>query len=180
MEEQSFVPKATSAGSSCFNILAIAFLFLSCVSLVCVSAVFANPSVIPAALQPPAIPAISTRIPRPTPTNTPVYPTFPPTWTPDTPTPTNTHGPITPQTPTPTETSRATRTPTRAPTKTPAGPTPTATPTRSSFQYTLQNGSPTYLANFANTAGCNWQGMAGQVFDLSGKAVVGLLVHFDG
>jgi len=183
MEEQSFVPKSAFGGGSCFNILTAVFLLLSCVSLVCVSAVFANPGIIPAELQPQPIPAVSTRIPTSTATNTSVYPTFPPTWTPETPTVTSTREIIDTATATATETPRVTRTntrvPSRTPTHTPAGPTATRTPTRSAFQFTLQ-GSPTYLTNFANTAGCNWMGIAGQAFNLSGQPVVGLLVHLDG
>jgi hypothetical protein len=184
MEEQSFVPKGSSGISGVFNLLAIVFLVLSCVSLVCVGAVFANPGILPEAFQPQPIPATITLIPTPTATNTSVYPTFPPTWTPETPTVTSTREIIDTATATATETPRVTRTntrvPSRTPTRTPAGPTATKTPTRSTFQYTLQSGSPSYLANFANTAGCNWMGIAGQVFNMSGQAVVGLLVHLDG
>ena len=184
MEEQSFVPKGSSGISGIFNLLAIVFLVLSCVSLVCVGAVFANPGIIPEAFQPQPIPATITLIPTPTPTNTSVYPTFPPTWTPETPTVTSTREIIDTPTMTATETPRVTRTitpkPSRTPTPTPAGPTATRTPTRSAFQYTLQPGSPSYLKNFANTAECNWMGIAGQVFNLSGQAVIGLLVHLEG
>jgi hypothetical protein len=59
-----------------------------------------------------------------------------------------------------------------------ASPTPTVT--RSPFPYTLQNGSPAYISNFANTAGCQWQGIAGQVFNLSNQSVIGLIVHLEG
>jgi hypothetical protein len=31
--------------------------------------------------------------------------------------------------------------------------------------------SPTYLMNYANNAGCNWLGIAGEVFDLQGNPV---------
>src|SRR5262245_145920 len=154
MEEQSFVPKPTlGGGGGLFNILTAVFLVLSCVSLLCVSVIFANPGVIPAALQPQSLPVTSTRVPTPTPTNTSLYPTFPPTWTPTTPTATFTREISDTHTPTVTTTAFKSRTPTRTPTKTRTlGPTPTRTPTRSSFQYTLQTGSPSYLANFANTA----------------------------
>ena len=48
------------------------------------------------------------------------------------------------------------------------------------YAFALQNGSPFYLRNFANTAGCNWQGIAGQVYDLNGRHVIGLVAHLEG
>ena len=45
------------------------------------------------------------------------------------------------------------------------------TPTRSPYPFTMDNDSPTYTQNFANNAGCNWLGVAGQVFDLDGDPV---------
>lgn len=175
-----------------FNILAIVFLALSCLSAAFVGVVLASPGLVPAAFRPPTLPAVALRptLPpesaTPTATNTPAAPTLPPEWT-DTPTPTVTNTPPPSGTPTttPTETPRGpTRTPaptftrTPTPTRTPS-PTPTG-PTRSPFAYTLQNGSPAYLSNFANTAGCNWQGIAGQVFNLQGQPQIGLLVHLEG
>jgi len=41
----------------------------------------------------------------------------------------------------------------------------------------VQEGNPAYLANFTNPdAGCNWMGIAGQVFDKDGKEILDLLV----
>jgi hypothetical protein len=60
------------------------------------------------------------------------------------------------------------------------GLSPTPTRTRSPYQFTLQNEGPTYLKNFANTAGCNWLGIAGQAFDLNGQPMLNLLVHLEG
>ena len=45
------------------------------------------------------------------------------------------------------------------------------TPTRSPYPFTMDDNSPTYTENFANNAGCNWLGVAGQVFDLDGEPV---------
>lgn len=61
-------------------------------------------------------------------------------------------------------------------------PLPTLTPTRtlSPFQFTLQDGNPSHLQNFANTAGCNWLGIAGQAFDLNGNPIQNLFVHLEG
>ncbi len=53
-------------------------------------------------------------------------------------------------------------------------------PASAPYPYVMQNGRPTYMANWANTAGCNWLGIAGQVFDLNGRAVQGLYVHQEG
>lgn len=105
-----------------------------------------------------------------------------PTWTAsplepsDTPPPTSTRRPtlepsITPTLPPATPTRTPTPTPTETPTVTPTGPTPTATNTRSPFLFTKSIDSPIYLRNFANNAGCNWLGIAGEVVDLSGNPV---------
>lgn len=75
---------------------------------------------------------------------------------------------ITPTFPPPTPT----RTPTPTPTATPSpGPSPTVTNTRSPFPFTKDLSSPNYLQNYANNAGCNWLGIAGEVFDLEGNPV---------
>lgn len=104
---------------------------------------------------------------------------LPPTHTPipalatNTPVPINTLRPtltpsITPTFPPPTPT----RTPTPTPTDTPTpGPSPTGTNTRSPFPFTKDLSSPQYLQNFANNAGCNWLGAAGEVLDLNGNPV---------
>ncbi len=115
-----------------------------------------------------------------------VPPTFTPTPTrppgpPPTFTPTNTPT-ITP-TPTPTRTPPPTLTPSQTPTFAPTfTPTPTPgspPPTRSLYPYTLQ-GEVIYTANFANTAGCAWLGIAGRVFGLEGEDVTGIAVVLKG
>jgi hypothetical protein len=64
------------------------------------------------------------------------------------------------------------RTPTPTPTDTPTpGPSATATATFSPFPFTKDSASPQYLQNFANSAGCNWMGVAGEVLDLDGNPV---------
>ncbi|HSH05101.1 MAG TPA: hypothetical protein VLL52_21480, partial [Anaerolineae bacterium] len=52
-----------------------------------------------------------------------------------------------------------------------AGPSPTVTNTRSPFPFTKSNDSPLYLQNYANNAGCDWLGIAGEVFDVTGNPV---------
>ncbi len=114
-------------------------------------------------------------VPTPVPTATPNL--LQPTWTPVSTNlpPTNepfaTLGPsvtpsVTPILPSKTPTRTPTPTPTNTATATPPGPPPTPSPTRSDFIFTRSNTSPFYLQNFANNAGCQWMGVAGEVLDL--------------
>jgi len=69
-----------------------------------------------------------------------------------------------------------TRTPTKTPTATATGtalPTPTGSPTvtRAPFEYTRTLAATRYTGNYANSAGCNWLGIAGEVFDIDGAPV---------
>lgn len=120
----------------------------------------------------------------PTETATPTRSLLQPTWTPQAPTlldtatpfPTRTVGPTATPTdvpflPTRTPTPTATSTPTPTPTDTPEGPTLTPSPTRSQFPFTRSNVSPQYMANYANQAGCQWMGIAGEVFDINRNPV---------
>ncbi len=120
-------------------------------------------------------------VPTVTPSRTPETALLP-TWTPSgqeptaTPEPTGTRRPtpvpsITPTFPPATPTRTPTPTPTNTPTETPIGPSPTATNTLSPFPFTRSNDSPFYLRNYANAAGCNWLGIAGEVLDLAGNPV---------
>lgn len=190
----------SSAGGGLLNLLAMLLLILSCLCLGSVGAIFAAPGLVPAFLQVPTEPAlilIFTASPASpiSADTTSLVPTFPPTWTPQfTPTETPTRPPTstptitqtpsnTPSitvTPSKTRTPTATVTPSKTFTLTPTGPTPTRTRTLAPFNYVLQNGAPSYSANWTNTAGCNWLGIAGQVFDLNGRSVQGLYVHLEG
>ena len=77
-------------------------------------------------------------------------------------------------TPSFTPTKTLTRTPTK--TYTPAK-TPTPTKTSTPMPYTLQVEAPVYIKNFVHTtAGCNWLGVAGQVFDANGDPVLNLVL----
>jgi hypothetical protein len=50
-----------------------------------------------------------------------------------------------------------------------------------SAEYFFQVGTPLFLPNFiVPEAGCNWTGVAGQVFDLTGEPVAGLFVKIYG
>ncbi len=90
------------------------------------------------------------------------------------PTPENTQEPISTATPTMTATSTATDLPTL--TFTPQ-PTFTATPA----PYHLQLMNPFYLSNFTHPElGCNWLGIAGQIFSSGGQVQLDILIKAGG
>jgi hypothetical protein len=108
----------------------------------------------------------------PTPTHT-LTPTITPTFTPTiSPSPTITDTPSI--TPTPVATDTPTITPTFTPSPTATGSTATFTPSQSPFLFDLRE-PVTYRANFANTAGCTWQGVGGQVLGVDGTPYTGQL-----
>jgi len=78
-------------------------------------------------------------------------------------------------TPAPTETPAISPTP--IPTETPTGPTPTLAPTQNPYLYELRQGQVIFTQNFANTAGCAWEGLGGQVFNNEGTPLNGLKIH---
>lgn len=178
-----------------YNLIATFFLLLTIVVLVLGIARLAGPGiasvqqgavptvmVLPTATEtlPPTRTQIPTWTPTPTetateiPTDTPIptlAPTLPPTFT------------ITPtQTPTitPSETPTPTLTPTQTITQTPTVPSIPPTVTTSPFPFTLRNNQLAFTSNFANTAGCQWQGMGGAVFDLNDQPLNGIRVHVFG
>lgn len=66
------------------------------------------------------------------------------------------------------------------PSPTPINFTPQPTePPPSPFPFALRE-NPVYTLNFANTAGCAWQGIGGQVYDINGQALIGVRVHVFG
>lgn len=144
-------------------------------------------SALPTALVLPTFTPSNTPQPTSTPTDT-LTPTITlsPTTTPTetltptaSPTITETQGPT--STPSTTPTPEASFTPT--PTASPTGPTATFTPSPTSpspFPFDLRENQVIFTQNFANTAGCAWQGIGGQVFDLAGNPLPGLQVHVFG
>lgn len=104
-----------------------------------------------------------------------------------TPTEASTPTPTSTPTETPEETEESEEEPTATPTeKVSETTTPTATVTATSeaddetqadYEYILRDGDIEYVSNFANDAGCDWMGIAGQVFDAEGEPVNGLYVH---
>jgi len=174
-----------------FNIISLVFLLLSIVVIILVAVRLAGPAVTPQTVG--DLPTPFT-LPTQTPTNT-LPPTQPPTFTltaTNSMTPTNTETPtltittsatIT-DTPAATDTPSMTPTPsvspTLEPTATPTGPTATLAPTLSPFLFDLREGRIILTSNFANSAGCAWQGIGGQVFDLAGAPMNGLRLHVFG
>lgn len=166
-----------------FNALSILFFILTLAVATGVVALLASP---PPPTPVADLPTLAPPLPTLTPSNTPT-PTIPPTFTPS-PTNTLTLTPsLTPSlTPTPSATLTATptitdtpgptntpeNTPTPQPTPTPTGPTAIPTETEIPFAFRLRE-EPRFLQNFANTLGCSWQGIGGQVFRLDGSEFFG-------
>ncbi len=121
-------------------------------------------------------PSITPTNPPTVPTGTPVPPTVPPTSTPVPPS----AAPSATITDTPTITVTPSDTPPATATYTPTGPTPIPPTVPSPFPFTLRNNQVIITSNFANTAGCQWQGFGGAVFDLSGQPFPGLRIHVYG
>ena len=87
-----------------------------------------------------------------------------------------------PATRTPYVTEVPSATPTKTPTKIPqATSTPRATSTATPAPYSLQNMTPHYLTNFTHPElGCDWLGVAGQVFDSAGVVQKNILIKAGG
>lgn len=174
-----------------YNFISIIFLVLTVLWVAFVISRLLGPTVetqaladLPTPVTLPTLTPSSTLPPSATPTDTPtptetLTPTVTPTETPTltvSPTITDTPGPT--STPTDTPTPPATFTPTA--TDTPSGPTATFTATTSPFPFDLRENEVVFTQNFANQAGCAWQGIGGQVFDLNGNPLNGLMVHVFG
>ena len=84
--------------------------------------------------------------------------------------------------PTQSATVAATTQSTSTPTKTATSlPSPTPTSTTSPILFAAQPGTPVEIQNFVNTtAGCSWQGIAGQVFDKDGTPLKNIVVRAGG
>ena len=171
-----------------YNIISLIFLVLTVLAIIFVVIRMGGPQIAP-----PIEAAVPTAFVLPTETATEIptrtqVPTF--TFTPtDTlsptptlsPTATTTVSPTITETATATQTQPATNTPensqTPTPTETPTGPSPVPPPTLSPYLYTLRQDQVIFTQNFANAAGCAWQGIGGQVFDINGSPLNGLKIH---
>ncbi len=182
--------RGSSASAALFNVLTILVVLVTLGVIVLVVLAFATPGLLPQIADRLGITREEAEgIPTPTRVAAAAVPTMTdtpqpigfiePTWTPPSvggapeATATNTRRPtaeptITPTFPPPTFTPTPTDTPTATPTP---GPSPTATNTRSAYQFTRAAISPQYIQNFANSAGCNWLGIAGNVYDTEGNPV---------
>lgn len=100
--------------------------------------------------------------------------------------PTATAPPTATQTPAPTATTPPRPTSTLPPSPTPfilytLSPTPEPTDPPEGYPFILQESGVIAIANISHPdLGCNWMGVAGQVFDLSGGPVTGLLIRLGG
>ena len=172
-----------------FNLISLIFVILTVLVVIAGVGIMLSPG--PAPTPPPLVPTVAslpTLTATPTPTNTLV-----PTWTPtpipsETPLPTNTIGPTLPPTDVPSLTPSYTPSPSVTPTlvvsETPAPVVPTTSdaPTEppSPFPFRLRNAQVAFTENFANTAGCQWEGFGGAVFDLGGQPLNGITIHVFG
>lgn len=179
--------------STVFNFISIVFLVLAVGWIIFVVARLMGPPVtdprianfvLPPTQDLPTLTPTNTPEPTNTPTDT-LTPTI--TLTPtETPTITPTLAPSATITDTPTITFTPSETPTPLetftplPSPSPTGPTATLEPTNSPFPFRLREESVILTQNFANAAGCAWQGFGGQVFGLDGNPLPGLQVHVYG
>ena len=158
-----------------YNAFSVLFFILTLAVITGVIALMAAPAPVdPTVAQ---FPTFAPDLPTTTPTDTPTATatptrTLPPTFTPVPPTPTHT----------PSATLTLTLEPSGTPTETHT-PTPTHTPTETPipFPYILRD-EPQLRANFANSLGCNWQGVGGKVFgedgeELSASGAADLRIH---
>jgi hypothetical protein len=159
--EEETPPKRRGGFGGCLlNVLSGILVAGTLVVVLIFALVFLNPQISFNPFPPPTVPVlVLTSTPTPTPLGL-----LPPTWTPtSSPSPTPTETPIPTDTPIPSAT-----------------PVPTAD-LESGTTFQLQEGSPSYEANaFHPEDGCNWLGVAGQVFDTEGTPVIGVLVEAAG
>ncbi len=159
--ERRVPPKRISPGFL-LNILSGIFVAGTVVVVLLFAIIFINPQVGFNPLPPTTMPALFLTW---TPSPIPII-SLPETWTPTvSPTIVPTDMPIPSNTPEPTQEET---------------PVPTAN-LESGTSFSIQEGSPSYVENsFHLEAGCNWLGIAGQIFDKEGTPVSGILVETGG
>lgn len=161
-ENERRVPPKRISPWFLLNILSGIFVAGTVVIVLLFAIIFINPQVGFNPLPPTTMPALFLTW---TPSPTPII-SLPETWTPTvSPTIVPTDTPIPSNTPEPTQEET---------------PVPTAN-IESGTSFSIQEGSPSYVENsFHLDAGCNWLGVAGQVFDKEGTPVSGILVETGG
>jgi len=185
-----------------FNLITILFVLLTIGEIVVFGSVLTAPPPAREVAALPTVVVLPSLTPSNTPTRTPVpswtftpstTPTRTPTFTPSrtlsvTPSRTLSPTPVPPSATVPTATITETAFPSETPLPTATAtftpsltltPSPTG-PTVSPFLFGLREGQPIYTQNFANTAGCSWEGIGGQVFGLNNQAAAGFQVHVFG
>ena len=161
-ENEQLGPKKRFGLGSLLNILSGILVAGTVVVVLLFAIVFINPQSGINPLPPTTMPALFLTW---TPSTTPVF-SLPATWTP---------------TVSPTDVPADTQIPSNTPEPTlEETPIPTAN-LESGTSFSIQEGSPSYAENsFHPDAGCDWFGVAGQVFDSEGTVVSGILVEAGG
>jgi hypothetical protein len=157
-----------------WNILTILVLLLTLCVGVAFLVVFIDPQV---SFNPFKPPPTTPELPTPTPTIKSVF-QLPPTWT-----PAPTLEPTATFTPKPTFTPYYSPTPYVPPSPTATQPTPenTTTPVPGGMSFVVQQGTPKAIPNIYHPdAGCNWMGVAGNVFSLNGGMRVQSFIKLGG
>lgn len=159
---------ARSRAGTIWNILTVLILIMTACVCVVAAAIFINPHLSINPFPPPTLPAVIT-FPTATPTPRVV---LPPTWT-----PTNTEEPAATPTPPPVQTPVVTF----PADTTPTGSGPTGTPP-TGYTFVLHEGDPVAIPNIGHPdLGCDWMGVGGRAFDLTGAPIAqGLLVQLGG
>ena len=179
IDEEPESPKSLDTQSLVWNIASVLLLLATAVVVFVFLAIFINPQSGLNPLSPPTLPVlIAPATFTPTPRNL-----LPPTWTPDPadiPTPTDTPAPTDALPPTneppptvmpsPTEGVEPSPTEDGESSSTEDGEPSSTDEVEEAFQ--IQEGSPAYISNFAHQEeGCDWLGVAGQIFDISGEPI---------
>jgi hypothetical protein len=157
-------PSPFDRGEFAWNILTLLLLGLTVALVIIFAVIYVNPY---AGINPFPPPTELPAAVIPTASPTPLF-TLAPTWTPE---------PTQPPTITPTLRPSSTPFPTATVFKQ-ESPTPEVTPV---YSFVLKQGSPKATENIIRLdAGCNWMGVAGQAYSLSGSPVISLIVQLGG
>jgi hypothetical protein len=172
MDEINFDPKprrGRKLAAAMWNVLTLIILIITVFVVRYFVVVYNNPYSNSNLFPPPTVPA-KLSLPTSTPTSLVILPA---SWTPTIalePTLTETPRPSSTLAPTSTSFTIVTAPPTLKPTKPPLG-----------YPFVLQRGSPVAVANIYHPEwGCNWMGVGGQVVDMNGDPLLGLIIKLSG